>query len=252
MIDTTFLSSPSSTVDTHLAVATNSDLIRIYDTSSFNTTLLEGHQDVVLCLSKSTDGEILISGSKDKTARVWKATKSDETTNWDCIGSAIGHVESIGAVACSRKDSSFLITASQDRTAKIWDLASLIASPTPSSDEALPALRSLTTLKIHDKDINSLDIAPNDKLLASGSQDRTAKLFAIHYTPATKSSQATASLSLLGTFKGHKRGVWSVKFSSADQCLATASGDRSVKLWSLADFSCIKVSSIFRFSRSSF
>lgn len=232
--------------------------------NSFNTTLLEGHEDVVLCLAKSTDGTILVSGSKDKTARVWKSTtvtssiasKVDgeiedviTSTSWDCIGSAHGHVESVGAIAVSRKDKSFIITASQDRTAKIWDLSALLtstsSSTTPSSinpeDTTLPSVRSLTTLKIHDKDINSLDISPNDKLLASGSQDRTAKLFSITYTAATKTNVAIASLNLLGSFKGHKRGVWSVKFSNTDQCLATASGDRTVKLWSLSDFSCIKV-----------
>lgn len=247
VIDTAFLSQPSASTststDTHLAVATNSDLIRIYDMSRFNTSLLEGHTDVVLCLAKSTDGEILVSGSKDKTARVWQyspdAVEADST--WDCIGSAVGHVESVGAVAVSQKERSFIVTASQDRTAKVWDLASLLASP-GSTDATLPAIRSLTTLKIHDKDINSLDIAPNDRLLASGSQDRTAKLFSITYVAATKSQEATASLALLGTFKGHKRGVWSVKFSPADQCLATASGDRTIKLWSLSDFTCIKVS----------
>lgn len=230
--------------------------------NSFNTTLLEGHEDVVLCLAKSQDGTILVSGSKDKTARVWKSstittsTPSEldgeiedvSSTTWDCIGSAHGHVESVGAVAVSRKDKSFIITASQDRTAKIWDLAALLASPSSSSpinpdDTTLPSIRSLTTLKIHDKDINSLDVSPNDKLLASGSQDRTAKLFSINYTPATKTNVAIASLNLLGTFKGHKRGVWTVRFSNTDQCLATASGDRTVKLWSLSDFSCIKVSS---------
>ncbi|GAA5910426.1 U3 snoRNA-associated protein UTP13 [Sporobolomyces salmoneus] len=248
VIDTCYLSPFPSTSseepapESHLAVATNSDLIRIYDLNRFNTSLLEGHEDVVLCLARSADGQILISGSKDKTARIWKSppnsalSSSDGQPSWRCIGKAEGHVESIGAVAVSKKENNFLITASQDRTAKIWDLASLVSS---ENDELSP-LRSMSTTKIHDKDINTLDIAPNDKLLASGSQDRTAKLFSITYTSKTKSTPASAQLSLLGTFKGHKRGVWSVKFSPVDQCLATASGDRTIKLWSLADFTCVK------------
>ncbi|GAA6010411.1 hypothetical protein JCM11491_006310 [Sporobolomyces phaffii] len=248
VIDTCYLSPFSSTSsdepapESHLAVATNSDLIRIYDLNRFNTSLLEGHEDVVLCLARSTDGQVLVSGSKDKTARVWRSppnsalSSSDGQPTWKCVGKAEGHVESIGAVAVSKKDNNFLVTASQDRTAKIWDLAALGSS----SDDELTPLRSMSTTKIHDKDINTLDIAPNDKLLASGSQDRTAKLFSISYTAKSKSTPASAQLSLLGTFKGHKRGVWSVKFSPVDQCLATASGDRTVKLWSLADFTCVK------------
>ncbi|GAA6002933.1 hypothetical protein JCM10207_001903 [Rhodosporidiobolus poonsookiae] len=253
VIDTCFLSSPAASTSSadadlpasepYLAIATNSDLVRVYDLNRFNTQLLEGHEDVVLCLGRSSDGEVLVSGSKDNTARVWRALpgEEDEEPTWSCVGRAEGHVESIGAVAVSKKDRHLLVTASQDRTAKIWDLASLLSSTSSASaDDAPLPLRALSTTKIHDKDINSLDIAPNDRLLASGSQDRTAKLFAISYTAATKSSPAQASLSLLGTFKGHKRGVWSVKFSPVDQVLATASGDRTVKLWSLQDFSCVK------------
>lgn len=220
----------------------------MYDLARFNTSLLAGHTDVVLCLATSTDRRILVSGSKDKTARIWtpRPSSSIEGDEWTCIGEATGHVESVGAVAVSRRERSFVITASQDRTAKLWDLASLLASPPTSSSSgaALPPARSLTTQKIHDKDINALDVSPNDKLLASGSQDRTAKLFAIVYAPASKAHPVpTATLEPLGTFKGHKRGVWSVRFSPVDQILATASGDRTVKLWSLGDFSCLKVGS---------
>ncbi|KWU42440.1 WD40 repeat-like protein, partial [Rhodotorula sp. JG-1b] len=234
-------STPSSP-ERSLAIATNSDLIRIYDLDQFNTTLLEGHDDVVLGLARSGDGQLLVSGSKDNTARVWRArprATATGTAEWSCIGRAEGHVESVGAVATSKRDRSFLVTASQDRTAKIWDLGALFDKNGDSADSMQP-LRSMSTTKIHDKDINSLDIAPNDKLLASGSQDRTAKLFAVSYTAATKLTPASASLSLLGTFKGHKRGVWSVKFSPVDQVLATASGDRTVKLWNLSDFTCVK------------
>lgn len=265
VIDSCFLSSPVASTsaapsdattgsqprESSLAIATNSDLIRIYDLDRFDSTLLEGHDDVVLSLARTSDGQVLVSGAKDNTARVWapttprKAGKTGALAEWACIGRAEGHVESVGAVATSKRDRNFLVTASQDRTAKVWDLAALFdkdGNPLAAADESgVPqGLRSMSTTKIHDKDINSLDIAPNDKLLASGSQDRTAKLFAVSYTAATKSTPASASLSLLGTFKGHKRGVWSVKFSPVDQVLATASGDRTVKLWNLSDFTCVK------------
>ncbi len=48
-------------------------------------------------------------------------------------------------------------------------------------------------------------------------------------------------LKLLGTCKGHKRGVWSVRFARGTRTLATGSGDRTVRLWRLDDFSCLKV-----------
>ncbi|KAM0749156.1 WD40 repeat-like protein [Meredithblackwellia eburnea MCA 4105] len=255
--DVAFLA-PNST---YLAVATNSDLIRLYDrrnrtatsneditasikssNSSTGVQLLKGHDDVVLCLATSPSRTVLVSGSKDKTARVWLPTtsSSDGPTSWKHAATAQGHMESVGAVIVSKRDTSFLVTASQDRTAKIWDLSSL---PSISSNEAAIQLRSLATHKLHDKDINSLDLSPNDKLLISGSQDRTAKLWSIAYnrgTTASKNKPPTATINPLGTLKGHKRGVWSVRFSTNDQVVATASGDRTIKLWSLADLTCLK------------
>lgn len=82
------------------------------------------------------------------------------------------------------------------------------------------------------QDINSVAVSPNDKLLATGSQDRTAKLWSL---------AGGADLGLLGVFRGHRRGIWTVCFSPVDQVLATSSADGTSKLWSLQDFSCLKV-----------
>ncbi|KAG5729099.1 putative U3 small nucleolar RNA-associated protein 13, partial [Termitomyces sp. T112] len=89
-------------------------------------------------------------------------------------------------------------------------------------------------------DINALDISPNGRFLVSGSQDRTAKVFNIEYIAGSGSSAPRGELKLIGTCKGHKRGVWAVRFSRAERILATGSGDKTVKLWSLDDFSCLK------------
>lgn len=40
--------------------------------------------------------------------------------------------------------------------------------------------------------------------------------------------------------KGHKRGIWSVEFSPVEQCVITASGDKTIKIWSISDGSCLK------------
>uniref|UniRef100_A0A672FHV4 U3 small nucleolar RNA-associated protein 13 C-terminal domain-containing protein n=1 Tax=Salarias fasciatus TaxID=181472 RepID=A0A672FHV4_SALFA len=92
-------------------------------------------------------------------------------------------------------------------------------------------LSARTTEKAHDKDVNSVAVSPNDKLLASGSQDRMAKLWSL---------TADGNVGLLGVFRGHRRGVWAVCFSPVDQVLATSSADGTTKLWSLQDFSCLK------------
>ncbi|KAG9000005.1 U3 small nucleolar RNA-associated protein 13 [Tulasnella sp. JGI-2019a] len=270
IIDAAFLSSevsssPSSSSsmrDTHFAIATNSSQIRVYSTTSLDARLLDSHKDMVLCLDKSPAGTVLASGSKDKSARIWAPSSADDTSTsnvaWRCVAVCEGHTESVGAVALSRRPFQattvttqgknepgerlrFIFTGSQDRTVKLWDLSSIPPSFDSSSSEPIKA-KSLLTQIAHEKDINSLDVSPNDKLLVTGSQDKTAKIWEIHHTAANteKKKAAKGELKLLGTLKGHKRGIWNVRFSRFDRIVATASGDKTVKLWSLENYSCIK------------
>lgn len=255
---------------THIAVATNSSAIRVYplptlkaagqddemedtEDASGSVHLLPpetsepGHSDTVLCIDASPLGDLLVSGSKDRTARVWAF--STELQEWRCVAVAEGHAESVGAVCFSKKTkwetfgANFLVTASQDRTVKIWDMSTLTQDVIQGSASSPLRLKSLVTLKVHEKAINAIQLAPNDTLLVTGSQDRTAKLFSLSFTPPSKTNgqlQATARLTPLATLKGHKRGVWSVGFSPVDAALYTTSGDRTAKLWSIKDFTCVK------------
>lgn len=43
-----------------------------------------------------------------------------------------------------------------------------------------------------------------------------------------------------GVCKGHKRGVWCVKFSPVDKVVVSSSADATLRLWSLTDSSCLK------------
>ncbi|XP_022788855.1 transducin beta-like protein 3 [Stylophora pistillata] len=123
----------------------------------------------------------------------------------------------------ARLDNTFVASGSQDHTVKIWKI------PTKIDNLDSPIKLSVKlTEKAHDKGINSVAISPNDKLLATGSQDKTAKIWMI------------SNGSLLGTVRGHKKGIWCVRFSPVDQCLATSSADSTIKIWALSDFTCVK------------
>lgn len=228
-------------------MATNSSLIRVYSLETFDARLLEGHTDIVLALDHSSDGLILASSSKDRTIRLWAPIPENDSKTWNygCIGVCEGHAESVGAIVFSRTPvpnadqtgPQFMFTGSQDKTVKMWDLAGLSLS----SEGVTPIkVHSLSTHKAHDKDINSLDISPNDRLLASGSQDKSVRIYEIEYVPGYNSRSARGELKPIGICKGHQRGVWSVKFSRSERILATGSGDKTIKLWSLDDFSCVK------------
>ncbi|XP_054851571.1 transducin beta-like protein 3 [Eublepharis macularius] len=209
--------------DSHIVVATNSPQLKVFELATSHCQILYGHTDTVLALDVFRKGMLFVSCSKDKSFRVWRMKKSGQVV---CVAQGSGHANGVGAVSCSRMKESFVVTASQDCTIKVWHLPeSLSAKAKPAAPEGLYAH---FTEKAHDKDVNSVAVSPNDKLIATGSQDKTAKLWASH------------DCSLMGVFFGHRRGVWCVQFSPVDQVLATSSADGSVKIWGLQDFSCLK------------
>ncbi|CAL7933041.1 unnamed protein product [Xylocopa violacea] len=206
--------------DSHVAIATNSCDIKLYNIATMNCELLCKHTDIVLSLATtSSNSYLLISSAKDNSVCVWLMDK--ETNKMSCIASASRHTAPIGSVAISRS-SKFFTSVSQDSCLMLWNLPNNIEFTDGYS------LNPNHTTLAHQKDINSVTISPNDKLIATGSQDKTAKLW------------SADDLQLLGVFHGHRRGVWCVRFSPIDQVLMTTSADCTIKLWSLTELHCLK------------
>ena len=70
--------------------------------------------------------------------------------------------------------------------------------------------------------ITSVAFSPVGATLASGSNDKTVRLWSV------------ASRATVATLSGHTRGVTSVAFSPDGATLASGSGDKTVRLWSVA------------------
>uniref|UniRef100_A0AAX7VDU2 U3 small nucleolar RNA-associated protein 13 C-terminal domain-containing protein n=1 Tax=Astatotilapia calliptera TaxID=8154 RepID=A0AAX7VDU2_ASTCA len=210
--------------DSHIVVATNSCQLKVFELLTNSCQILYGHTDTVLTLDVFKKGSLFASCAKDRSVRVWHMDSDSGQVR--CVAQGSGHTNAVGSISCSRMKASFVATGSQDCTVKVWDLPADC-----SAEGGIHQLTARATEKAHDKDVNSVAVSPNDKLLASGSQDRTAKLWSL---------TGEGTVSLLGVFRGHRRGVWAVCFSPVDQVLATTSADGTAKLWSLQDFSCLK------------
>lgn len=83
------------------------------------------------------------------------------------------------------------------------------------------ALSTVAAVAAHDKDVNALAFSPNDSLLATASQDKTIKLWSL------------PSLVQVATLRGHKRGVWDIAFSPAEQVGLGQKGQGLVCVWRL-------------------
>lgn len=176
----------------------------------------------------------IITSSKDKTVKYW-----DLLSNI-CVGVGEGHTDAVNSVGIhkanathlSKKD--FAVSGGVDKILKRWSLinenkkSSSVSKIGSKDADAIISLTCTHSVRAHDKEINTVTVSPNDSLIATGSQDRTIRLW------------RASDLTSVARLNGHKRSVWKVVFSPVDRCLASASGDRTVKLWSIADYTCIR------------
>jgi U3 small nucleolar RNA-associated protein 13 len=237
-----------------LALATNSEEIRVVSLADSDSTYfgadvaqLKGHEDIIICLDVDWSGHWIATGAKDNTARLWRV--DPENNSFTCYATFTGHAESLGAIGLPHTiplqtspayknplefPPPYLLTGSQDRTIKRWDI--------PSGQGARKAPRALYTRKAHDKDINAIDINHSGQYFASASQDKTVKIWSVEEGEVQ------------GVLRGHRRGVWSVKFAPKETpiiigdngpaagkgLILTGSGDKTLKIWNLSDYSCLR------------
>jgi len=214
--------------EARLAVATNSPHLKLLRLHDMSCEVLEGHKATIMAVDASPAGDFVVTGSKDRTCRLW------DVASRSCVLVCVGHTQSVGAVALSRKPAAYdagttcFFSASGDRTLKRWRLDCRAVAAVAGSGTAPIEPKAERTCIAHQKDINMIVVAPNDAMVASCSQDKTARVW------------STSDLSLLGTLRGHKRGVMALAFSPVNKSAATCSGDRTVKVWSLGDWSCLR------------
>ena len=205
--------------DQFLVMATNSNDIKVYDTTTMNSIILKGHSDIVLALASFKN--FLLSSGKDNSVRLWEA--DFENFTFKCIAIALKHTQAVGSVDFSKVSGSFFASVSQDQCLKLWSIPKDIEELSESEK-----LQCVNTQLAHEKDINCVTISPNDRYIATSSQDKTAKLW------------DSKDLKLIGVFRGHRRGVWSVRFSPVDQIVVTNAADCTIRLWNLTDMTCLK------------
>ena len=103
----------------------------------------------------SRDEQLLISGGKGNTVKIWNAETGHE------LQSLAGHAGDVWAVALDRQ-ARWLATAGEDTTIRIWDVKSW---------------KPLRTLRGHTGVIMSLAFSPDGRQLVSGSRDHTVKFW---------------------------------------------------------------------------
>jgi WD40 repeat protein len=172
-------------------------VIKLWDaTTDKEIAALKGHTSQVNELAFSPDGKKLASASLDGTAKVWDLTVPPPDSGFKWRGVFLHEM------AFSPDDSRLALATTEDPQATVLDVTTG---------------REIAVLNGHSDAIQHLVFSPDGRMLATGSVDRTVKLWDVETARE------------LATFK-HSR-IWSLAFSPDGKKLAAAGYDGSVKLW---------------------
>ncbi len=181
-----------------IATGSEDQLIHLWDPHSGEIRqTLEGHAKPVKYLEFSADGKFLASAAGTEV-RVWDL----ENGGWQEYR---GHVTHVYNLDFNRDASRFLSTSLKNKFNE-WDRESgeLIRSFEPHSRSCLVAAYS-----------------PDNKLIASGSLDRTIKIL------------DAESGEVIHDISAHGENILSLDFSPNGKYLASASTDENIKLWNV-------------------
>ena len=200
----------------------------------------KGHEEFVYCLAVTTDERLLVSGSDDKTARVWDMTKDF----------ALVAVCEIGCVAISidaTPDNQLCVVGNEDGTVSVWEL--------DSGRCVVPELGK------HERSVESVAVSPDGQLVASGDRGGVIKLWPMNDESEMDSAHSagmqdnpgtsfllralarlfqagtggrgsdSTNVSLVATLEGHTDWIRTLRFTKDGSKLVSGSEDETVRLW---------------------
>jgi len=210
---------------------------------------LKGHEHSVNSLVFSPDCKYIITGSSDKTVKVW------ELSTGACIHTLKGHAEVVVSVEVI-PDNNFILSGSDDKTIKVWDLSTMTYIRTSNINFLYnfvisPNYKYLATYK-SDKTIIIYELA-TEEVVQTIKAERRGFVCSFAFSPdseylaiITDSSDYTAEVWDLNLgvcifpLKGHTDILESVAFSPNGKHLVTGSFDNTIKVWNMSTGSLLR------------
>jgi WD40 repeat protein len=227
-----------------LASAGNDRTVRIWSLETGKeVATLTGHQNRVRAVAFSPLGQILASGSQDGSVKLWDVATGKELGN-------LAHNWAVTSLAFA-PDGETLATGGEGKDVTLWGM-----SRKPIRED---------TLEGHKDRITALAFSPDGLVLASGSIDGTIRLWEtlrdkayggfnidigyvvdLTYAPDKRTLAGVTSEGVVqfwDTRAGKKLQTWRsrggpeirARFAATSPVLASASGDRKIKLWRWED-----------------
>ncbi len=209
-----------------------------------------GHTAAVCALTISPDGRQALTGSIDRTARLWDMATGKERRGFR------GHTQTVLSVAFS-PDGQRALTGGLDQTARLWDTATgkeirrfrvktgwcviFAVAFSPDGQHVLTAGtdnlarlwnaetgEEVRTLRGHILSVQAAEFSADGSQVLTGSQDGTARLWdAASGREIRKFGEASSA----GGAPIPTKIVFSVALSSDGRRVLTGSGDKTARLW---------------------
>jgi WD40 repeat protein len=177
--------------------------ITLLESTTLDTILtMSGHGNNINSLAFSPDGQMIASGSDDKTIKLWRISDGSEIQTFS------GHGNLWVYSVVFSPDGQMIASGSDDKKIKLWRV----------SDGS-----EIRTLSGHSNSVLSIAFSPDGEVIASGSSDSTIKLWRI------------SDGSEIRTLSGHSNSVRSVAISPDGQMIASGSSDNTIKYWRVSD-----------------
>jgi len=173
----------------------------------YQKRVFEGHTAGVFSVCLSADGLYALSGSADKTLRLW------EVATGRCLRIFSGHTDTILSV-CLSADGLYALSGSSDKTLRLWEVATGCCQH---------------IFEGHTDKITSICLSEDGLYALSGSADKTLRLWEV------------ATGRCLRIFEGHTGAISSVCVSVDGHYALSQSDDETVRQWDVTNSRCMRI-----------
>ena len=172
-------------------------------------------KDITAPANVSSNRNLIAVGRDDGKTEIW------DMKSKHCLLQLPGHDGPVLGIAFA-PDNKSIVTSGRDAKSNIWDISNFKSWKLDSNGTPIDRRRDFE-LKGHHYAVVAVTFSPDGKMIATASEDRTAKLW--------NGKTGDELISFVGSREGY---LTNLSISHDGAQLATASQDKSAKLWEIS------------------
>jgi WD40 repeat protein len=185
---------------------------KLWEIGQTAPVLLKDYQDFggsAFAVSFNSNDSNFFTGGTDGKLRVFDTNTKNLV---DVLEDQSGNSGPIMSLSAHPSNPDIVLSTSFDKSAKVWSIG---------------ARKVVQRLSGHQGAVFDGVFSPDGKLVATVSEDRTARIWPVDLSTSTPFNAEAAVL------RGHGNGVWSVSFSADGTKLATGASDETARIWNV-------------------